>query len=151
MTEHRVQQLCVVVVAEDFDAAVHFYRDVLGLSETAAFAEGGDDRVVILDVGRATLELASPAHHRAIDRVEAQGRPSPRIRLALEVEDTAERTRTSVEAGAEVVADPVVTPWRSLNSRLDAPAGLQITLFQEMESIEERSDRAGFAREGERG
>jgi hypothetical protein len=27
-----------------------------------------------------------------------------------------------------------VTPWQSLNSRLSAPADLQITLFQELET-----------------
>jgi hypothetical protein len=31
------------------------------------------------------------------------------------------------------VAPPTETPWHSLNSRLDAPAGLQITLFQQLE------------------
>jgi hypothetical protein len=30
------------------------------------------------------------------------------------------------------LAPPTRTPWRSLNARLEAPAGLQITLFQEL-------------------
>ena len=83
MTEQRtVHQLRVVVEAEDYDEAVAFYRDLLGMPELAAFAEGGEDRVAILDAGRATLELASPAHRQSIDRVEAQGLTSPRIRRA---------------------------------------------------------------------
>jgi hypothetical protein len=49
------------------------------------------------------------------------------------VDDTPTRTAELVEAGAELVAEPTLTPWRSLNSRLSAPAGLQITLFQELE------------------
>ena len=60
----------MIVEADDFDAAVTFYRDVLGMTELAAFAEGGDDRVAILDAGRATLEIANPVHKVAIDRVE---------------------------------------------------------------------------------
>ncbi|MEI4271745.1 VOC family protein [Klenkia sp. LSe6-5] len=131
MGQNRVHQLRVVVEAPDFDEALVFFRDVLGLPETAAFAAGGDERVAILDVGRATLELATPSHKVAIDRVEAAGRPSPPIRLAFEVLDTAAETDRLVDAGAELVAEPVRTPWRSINSRLDAPAGLQITLFQE--------------------
>ncbi|GAB2980116.1 hypothetical protein GCM10027212_19160 [Actinotalea caeni] len=141
----KVRQLRVVVEAEDYDAAVHFFRDVLGMPEEAAFAEGEEDRVAILEAGVATLEIASPAHKRAIDRVEAGGRPSQRIRLAFEVDDAATATAELAEAGATVVAEPVETPWRSLNSRLDAPAGLQITLFQELESREERTARDGFA------
>ncbi|MGG5260347.1 VOC family protein [Phycicoccus avicenniae] len=143
-TEHPVRQLRVVVEAEDHDTAVHFFRDVLGMPELAAFAEGGDDRVAILDAGRATLELASPAHKRAIDAVEADGAVSPHIRLAFEVDDSAAATDRLEAAGAHVVARPVMTPWRSLNARLDAPAGLQITLFQETETAEERTARLGF-------
>jgi hypothetical protein len=35
-------------------------------------------------------------------------------------------------SGATVVAPPTVTPWQSLNARLEAPAGLQLTLFAEL-------------------
>jgi predicted enzyme related to lactoylglutathione lyase len=129
----RVRQLRVVVEAEDFDEALAFFRDALGLDEQEAYEGEGDARVVILGAGRATLELANPAQKRMIDDVEV-GRPvAPRIRLAFEVADTAGATADAVAAGAALVAPPVETPWRSLNARLDAPAGLHITLFQEME------------------
>lgn len=134
----------VVVEAEDYDAAVSFYRDVLGLPEQAAFEGEGDARVVILGAGRATLELANPAQKRMIDDVEV-GRPvSPKIRVAFEVTDADGTTRALAEAGATVIAPPTETPWRSLNSRLSAPAGLQITLFQELEPLDERTTREGF-------
>ena len=38
---------------------------------------------------------------------------------------------------AELVAAPTRTPWDSLNSRLEAPAGLQLTLFEELGSAEQ--------------
>ncbi|MEM9517107.1 MAG: VOC family protein [Actinomycetota bacterium] len=139
-----VAQLRLVVEAEDYDAAVHFYRDVLGLPEQAAFTGDGDARVVILDAGRATLELANPAQKRMIDQVEAGGRPSRTIRVAFEVVDAAATTDALRSAGAEVIAEPIETPWRSLNSRLNGPAGLQLTLFQELEDIDTRSGRPGF-------
>lgn len=149
-TAPAVRQLRVVVEADDYDAAVAFFRDALGLPEVAAFAEGGDDRVAILDAGRATLEIASPTHKRMIDDVEAGGAPSPAIRLAFEVDDSEAATDRLEAAGAHVVARPVLTPWRSLNSRLDAPAGLQVTLFQETETAEERAAREGFGTESGR-
>lgn len=145
-----MRQLRVVVEAQDYEEAVRFYRDVLGMTEEAAFAEGEDDRVAILEAGRATLEIASPRHKELIDEVEAGGRPSPRIRLAFEVDDSTATTEELAAAGAEVVAPPVMTPWRSLNSRLDAPADLQITLFQETEDVTERTARPGFATDAER-
>ena len=59
MSDAAVNQLRVVLVAEDFDAAVGYYRDTLGLSESAAIAGPDGARVVILEAGRATLELAN--------------------------------------------------------------------------------------------
>ncbi|EAP98540.1 hypothetical protein JNB_00190 [Janibacter sp. HTCC2649] len=140
----KVRQLRVVVEAQDYDEAVRFYRDVLGMDEIAAFSEGGDDRVAILEAGRATFEIASPAHKVEIDRVEAGGAPSPKIRIAFEVDDAEAATRDAEEVGATVVAEPVLTPWMSLNSRLEAPAGLTITFFQETEDSHERAEREGF-------
>ena len=127
-----VRQLRLVVTAQDYDAAVAFYRDTLGLPEREAFSTE-DGRVVILEAGRATLELADPAQADFIDRVEVGRRVAGHLRVAFEVPDTAATTARLEAAGAEVVAPPTVTPWRSLNARLDAPAGLHLTLFQEPE------------------
>lgn len=127
-----VRQLRVVVTAEDHDAAVALFRDVLGLPEQAAYAGEGDARVVILDAGRATLELANPAQRDLIDRVEV-GRPdSPHIRLAFEVADAAEATDALTAAGARLVAPPTRTPWDSLNARLATAGDLSVTLFEEL-------------------
>ena len=139
-----VRQLRLVVEAEDYDAAVAFYRDALGLTEQAAFEGEGDARVMILNAGIATLEISNPAQVKLIDRVEADGAPSAKLRIAFEVDDSRAVTDTLVEAGGELVASPRETPWRSLNSRLNAPAGPQVTLFQELESLDERSQREGF-------
>jgi lactoylglutathione lyase len=131
---NAVRQLRIVVEAEDYQAAVAFYRDVLGLTEELAVAGEDGAHVTILAAGRATLEIANPAQKRYIDEVEV-GRPvAPRIRLAFEVADAAATTERLAGAGAEVIATPRVTPWRSLNARLAAPADLQITLFQELDT-----------------
>ena len=129
----RVLQMRLVVEADDYEEAVRFYRDVLGADqELQVHGEAGED-VTILEVGRATLELSNPAQVAMIDRVEV-GRPvSPRLRVAFEVADAEGATQDLVEAGAELVAPPTRTPWDSLNSRLQAPGDLQITLFQELD------------------
>jgi len=124
---------CASSSRPDFDEAVAFYRDALGLPEFEAYEGEGDARVIILDAGRATLELANPAQKRMIDAVEVGRDVARKYRVAFEVPDSAAATERLVEAGAELVAAPVETPWRSLNARLEAPAGLQITLFQELD------------------
>jgi L-amino acid N-acyltransferase YncA len=122
--------LRVVVATEEYDVAVGFYRDALGMREQAAFAGPGGAEVTILDAGRATLEIANPAQRVYIDEVEVGREVAPRIRLAFEVDDVAGVTRALLAAGATEVAAPRPTPFGSVNARLEAPAELQITLFE---------------------
>src|ERR671918_102060 len=124
-----VIQMRLVVEAEDFDRAVAFYRNVLGLPEQAAFEAEGDARVAILEAGRATLELANPAQKRMIDEVEVGRQVAPRIRVAFEVADGAAATDRLVAGGAELIAPPTETPWRSPNSPLRGPRHFSITPF----------------------
>lgn len=126
-----VRQLRLVVTAPDYDEALQFYRDVLGMRQEAAFAAAGG-RVTILDAGRATLEITDPRHAEYIDEVEVGRRVAGHIRVALEVDDSTVMTDRLTDAGATLVAPPTRTPWNSLNARLEGPAGLQLTLFEEL-------------------
>ena len=134
---HSVVQLRLIVETDDFDSAVAFYRDVLGLPEQEAFEGSGGARVAIMRVPAATLEIANPAQVRMIDEVEVGRQVSRRstlsIRVAFEVADAEAVTREFAAAGAEVLATPTETPWRSLNARFEAPGGLQITAYQELD------------------
>ena len=112
----RVSQLRLVVEADDFDAAVAFYRDALGLPVELDLEGDGGEHVLILDAGRATLELSNPAQVAMIDDVEVGRRVAPRLRVAFEVDDAARATDALVAAGAELVAPPTRTPWDSLNA-----------------------------------
>ncbi|MFF9277165.1 VOC family protein [Streptomyces griseosporeus] len=129
--EPAVRELRLVVTADDYEAALHFYRDVLGLPERAAFSSPGG-HVTILEAGRATLEITDPNHAAFIDDVEVGRRVAGHVRVAFQVGDSAAVTARLAAAGAEVLAEPTHTPWNSLNSRLEAPGALQLTLFEEL-------------------
>lgn len=129
----EVKQLRLVVEAEDFEESVAFFRDALGLTEEFYVESEGGALVMALQAGRATLELVNPAQRRLIDDLEVGRQVSRQIRVGFEVADAEGATDRLVEAGAELLAGPTETPWRSLNSRLEAPAGLQITLFEELD------------------
>jgi predicted enzyme related to lactoylglutathione lyase len=131
--EPAVRELRLVVTAEDYEAALHFYRDVLGLPERAAFSSPGG-HVTILEAGRATLEITDPNHAAFIDDVEVGRRVAGQVRVAFQVDDSTAVTAKLAAAGAEVIAEPTRTPWNSLNSRLQAPAALQLTLFEELDA-----------------
>ena len=122
-----VQELRVALTVDDFDAALAFYRDTLGLPLLEAWSDDG--RVVLLDAGRATLELLDSTHAEAVDRIEVGSRVAGPVRLALEVEDSSAMSERLQAAGATHIAGPVVTPWQHSNVRLEAPDGTQLTLF----------------------
>lgn len=127
-----VKELRLVVTADDYDEAVAFYRDVVGLPERESYSSA-DGRVTILEVERATLEIADPAQADFIDRVEVGRRVAGKYRVAFEVDDSAAMTRKLADAGATVIAEPTRTPWDSLNARLEGPGGIQLTLFTELD------------------
>jgi lactoylglutathione lyase len=123
-----VHELRVALTVEDFDAALVFYRDTLGLEQLEAW-EAEDGRVVILDAGRATLELVNERQAVTIDEIEVGRRVAGPVRLALEVDDSEATAATLTDAGAELLGGPVDTPWRDRNVRVRAPDGMQLTLF----------------------
>ncbi len=123
-----VRELRVAVTAENYEEALAFYRDALGLPVVESWEnEGGSG--AILGAGRATLEVLSPSQVTYVDEVEAGGTPSGPVRLALEVEDSTASAEVLEAAGAERLGGPVVTPWQHRNVRLRAPDGMQLTLF----------------------
>ena len=124
----NVTELRVALTVADFDRALAFYRDALGLEQVADWSSE-DGRVVLLEAGRATLELLDEAQSGRVDGIEAGRRLSGAVRLAFEVTDSEDTARQLVAAGAEQVAPPVATPWGDRNARVRAPDGMQLTLF----------------------
>lgn len=131
-----VTQLRLVLETEDLDDALVFYRDVLGLPELESHEAEGGARVAILGIESATLELANPEQVRFIDRVEVGRDVAHRypltVRVAFEVPDARAAAERLATGGAEPVAPPTRTPWNSLNARLEAPGGMQLTVFEEL-------------------
>jgi lactoylglutathione lyase len=123
-----VRELRVAVTAENYEEALAFYRDALGLPVVESWEnEGGSG--AILDAGRATLEVLSRSQVDYVDEIEAGGTPSGPVRFALEVEDSVDAAERLEARGAQRIGGPVVTPWQHRNVRLRAPDGMQLTLF----------------------
>jgi lactoylglutathione lyase len=128
----NVHQLRLVITVDDYEKALAFYRDALGMHEYAAYAAPNGGRVTLLDAGRATVELADAAQADFIDEVEVGRRVAGHLRVAFEVPDAEDATARLAAAGADVLAAPTRTPWDSLNARLTDLDGVQLTLFQEL-------------------
>ncbi len=123
-----VHELRLALTVEDYDRALAFYRDTLGLRVLEVWSEPAG-RVALLDAGRATLELLDPEHADAVDTLEVGRRVAGPVRVALQVDDSAAMADSLEAAGAQRLGGPVVTPWQHRNVRLEAPDGTQLTLF----------------------
>jgi lactoylglutathione lyase len=123
-----VRELRVVLTVPDFERAVRFYRDGLGLTAEESW-DRPDGRGMLLAAGRATLELIDEAEAEAVDRAEVGPVISGPVRLALEVPDSEATARELADAGGELVGEPAETPWGFRNARVRAPDGMQLTLF----------------------
>jgi catechol 2,3-dioxygenase-like lactoylglutathione lyase family enzyme len=124
-----VLELRVALTTDQYDRLVEFYCVGLGL-EPAQLWTGDQDRAVILDMGKATLELFDEPHAAAVDQIEAGQRVSGPIRFALRVPDLQAALDRLLAHGATMVHPPITTPWGHRNVRLQDPDGMQITLFQ---------------------
>lgn len=126
---HPVLELRIAFTVQDFERAVKFYCDGLGI-EPAAIWNNGDGHALVLDLGRATLELFDEPQAETIDSLEAGKRISGQIRFALQVPDLRAAMDKLLAHGATLVHEPVMTPWGDYNVRLQDSDGMQITLFQ---------------------
>jgi lactoylglutathione lyase len=124
-----IREFRIALTVDEFDQAVRFYRDTLGLEMRQSW-DDTDGRGVILELPRATLEILDRPQADAIDRIET-GRVIPgNVRLAVQVNDLEAATSALEEAGAKPMHASVHTPWNHHNQRVTTPDGRQMTLFQ---------------------
>ena len=124
-----VLELRVALTTRDYERLVKFYADGLGI-EPAAIWNNDGGKALILDMGKATLELFDERQAEVVDQLEAGRRISGQIRFALQVPDLNAAMERLLAYGATLVHEPVLTPWGDYNVRLQDPDGMQVTLFQ---------------------
>jgi methylmalonyl-CoA/ethylmalonyl-CoA epimerase len=124
-----VMELRVALTTEAFERMVSFYCDGFGL-EPAQVWPDDQGRALVLDMGKATLEVFDERQAQTIDQIEVGRRISGQIRIALQVPDLEAAVERLLAHGATLVHPPVVTPWGDRNVRLEDPDGMQMTLFQ---------------------
>lgn len=127
--KHPILELRVALTTNDYERLVKFYCDGIGI-EPSAIWNNNEGQALILDMGKATLELFDETQAETIDQIEAGKRISGKIRFALQVPDLNAAMARLLAHGAILVHEPIMTPWGDYNVRLQDPDGMQITLFQ---------------------
>lgn len=131
MPNQSILQLRVAITTSDYERLVKFYCDGLGIEPAAVWNNDGG-RALMLEMGKATLELFDERQAEVIDQLEAGKRVSGQIRFTLQVPDLKSAMERLIANGATLVHPPVQTPWGDTKVRLQDPDGMQVTLFQPM-------------------
>jgi len=124
-----VLELRVALTTQDYERLIKFYCEGLGIEPAAIWNNDGGN-ALILDMGKATLELFDERQAEVVDGLEAGRRVSGQVRFALQVPDLKAALKRLLAHGATLVHEPILTPWGDYNVRLQDPDGMQVTLFQ---------------------
>lgn len=133
MNTPAIFELRVAVTTQDYERLVKFYCLGLGIEPAAVWNNDGG-KALMLEMGKATLEIFDERQAEVIDDLEVGKRVSGQIRFALQVPDLNAAMERMLTNGATLVHEPVMTPWGDFNVRLQDPDGMQITLFQAKEN-----------------
>ena len=112
-----VMELRVAITTGEFERLAGFYRVGLGLEPAQEWPQD-QGRALVLDVGKATLEVFDERQAQTVDQIEVGRRISGPVRFALRVPDLDAAMERLLAHGATLVHPPVVTP-----AGADHPAG----------------------------
>jgi predicted enzyme related to lactoylglutathione lyase len=125
----KVKELRIILTVENLDEIIRFYREVVGLETSKEWHESTGNGI-ILEAGKASLELIDSKHAGRIDEIEVGKPVAGSVRLALNIGQHIESASEELVAGgATKLADVKEAPWSKV-IRLQDPAGMQFTLFE---------------------
>jgi len=126
-----VSELRIALTVDDYEKAIAFYRDGLGLEPGDVWS--GSGRAQVFGGGTAMLEIFDNDYAKYVDEMEVGEPSNGQVRFAVQVPDIEKALTRALEHGGKLVHEPVETPWKDLTARVQAPDGMQITLFQVVE------------------
>jgi catechol 2,3-dioxygenase-like lactoylglutathione lyase family enzyme len=128
-SNQTVLELRVAITTDDYEKLASFYLEGLGL-EPSQIWPVDQGKALVLDMGRATLEVFDEKQAITVDQIEVGRRVSGSFRFALQVPDLDAAMDRLISHGAKLVHTPVDTPWGDHTVRFEDPDGMQITLYQ---------------------
>lgn len=105
----------------DFDAAVAFYQNGLGLKVFEQWNRAPDDRGVIFRAASGMIEILCSAEHR--------GAPPRGAWLLIEVEDVDEFYQQLRNKGVPIKEELLNTPWGHRKFIVSDPHGIDLSFF----------------------
>jgi predicted enzyme related to lactoylglutathione lyase len=127
----QVKELRIILTVDNLEEIIRFYKQVAALPVSKEWHEPTGNGI-ILEAGKASLELIDKQHAATIDSIEVGDRVAGPVRLALNIGtgNLEAAIEESVQGGAKQLADVKQAPWSKV-ARLEDPSGMQFTLFEE--------------------
>ena len=126
----KVKELRIILTVNNLNELMGFYTNTLKLPVSKEWHEATGNGI-ILEAGKASLELIDSDHAATIDGIEVGKRTAGPIRLAINVgENNLESAvEECLQGGAVKLAGITNAPWSKV-IRLEDPSGMQFTLFE---------------------
>ena len=106
----KVKELRIILTVDNLDEIIQFYRDVAGFQVSKEWRDEATGNGIILEAGRASLELIDKKDAASIDEIEVGKRIAGPVRLALNIGGNIEEPR-------ENSSQAVPLRWQKLNRR----------------------------------
>ena len=130
LSANAIREVRIVLTVEQFDQAVQFYRDHLGLAVVEQWQRAEGSGVILVLGPHTTLELFDAPQAAFVDQMEVGRRVSGPVRLALSVPDAQAAAGVFQQAGAQLLSHPKRMPWGDCNARVATLDGMQVTIYQ---------------------
>ena len=119
-----------ILVTPDLPRSLHFYRDLLGASETYRFPDSGPPAYVALQIGESPIGIGQqPVPSPAGADEDAAAVPADGNRafsLWVYTDDCDEAVRRLAGAGVRILAPPADQPWGERVARVSDPDGIEV-------------------------
>jgi lactoylglutathione lyase len=113
-----------ILYSRDLPRSIHFYRDLLGMSETFRFPAAGDPAFVTLTLGSASIGIGT---YDQVDGLEARNLRPPVEGRGFEMCIYSDDVDAAIDhlraAGVRVLVDPVDKHWGERLAYVEDPDG----------------------------
>lgn len=132
----KIKELRIILTTDQLEETIRFYREQMGLTTSKEWRESTGNGI-ILEAGRASLELVDSLHAELIDSIEVGQRIAGPVRLAFNLGTGIEEVGSHLgKNGAKLLSGVKQAPWSKVQ-RLEDPSGMQFTLFEKSTLFED--------------
>ncbi|EYF03479.1 VOC family protein [Chondromyces apiculatus] len=118
-----VRRLFPMLSAADFSRSVHFYRDLLGGTETYRFPDSGDPVFLVMKLGESELGLGAIGAEPPLHGMPLRPAQGHRIELCVYVDDVDATVAHLRASGVPIVLEPRDQPWGERVAYVSDPDG----------------------------